>query len=126
MDTKKIQLGMPFGTANNRLKKIIMFDLVCKLDQNSCFQCKKPMTLENFSIEHKAAWQHNNSELFWDLNNIAFSHLVCNVMAAKKRVLTHCKRGHEFTKENTRIQGKSRVCKKCKLEAWHKGNKKRY
>lgn len=34
--------------------------------------------------------------------------------AAVKRALTHCKRGHEFTSDNTRINGVgSRVCRAC-------------
>lgn len=34
--------------------------------------------------------------------------------AAKRRALTHCKRGHEFTDENTYIQNGSRSCKACR------------
>lgn len=33
--------------------------------------------------------------------------------AAKKRAATHCRRGHEFTPENTRIQSGNRLCRAC-------------
>lgn len=126
MNEKHKQLGIPFGTANSRLKKQIMFSLVCKLGINKCFQCGEPMSVEDFSIEHKEPWLYKNPQLFWELDNISFSHLNCNVSAKKKRLLTHCKRGHELTEENTRKQKNTRVCKKCRLEDWHNGSKKRY
>lgn len=36
---KTKQLGMPFGTANGRLKKMILFDLIKKLNLNFCYRC---------------------------------------------------------------------------------------
>ena len=83
------QLGMPIGTASARLKKIIMFDLIKKLNQNICFQCGKIIeTEENLSIEHKIPYLHSEDpiKLFFDLGNIAFSHLKCNVGAARKNI----------------------------------------
>jgi hypothetical protein len=86
---KEVQLGMPLGTANNRLKKNIMFDLVKKCGEDICYRCKeKILTVEEFSVEHKENWLNNNPELFWDLNNITFSHLKCNVSHKNPRV-TH-------------------------------------
>ena len=81
------KLGIPFGTANGRLKKAIMFDLVCKLRLNLCFHCNMEITnVDQFSVEHKIPWLNsdNPKELFYDLNNIAFSHLFCNVEAREK------------------------------------------
>ena len=78
------QLGMPIGTASGRLKKMILFNLVIRLNENFCYQCGAEIeTIEEFSIEHKTAWLDNSPDLFWDLNNIAFSHLSCNVGAAR-------------------------------------------
>jgi len=40
---------------------------------------------------------------------------------------THCKRGHEFTVENTRVQPKGRACKQCDKEqrkSWHSGKRR--
>lgn len=36
-------------------------------------------TVQDFSIEHKEPWFNVAPELFWDLGNLAFSHLSCNV-----------------------------------------------
>lgn len=81
----KSQLGMSLGTAHNRLVKDLLFDFVCKTNQNKCFQCGKEMSREDFSIEHKTPWRHkeNAKELFFSLDNISYSHLRCNMKAAR-------------------------------------------
>jgi hypothetical protein len=72
-------LAMPHGTATNRLRKMILFNLVQRCNEDTCFKCgKKILTVEELSIEHKKPWEGISVELFWDLNNIAFSHLRCN------------------------------------------------
>ncbi len=76
---KAATLGMPHGTATNRLRKIVLFHLLKKHNENHCFRCNKPIeTVEDLSIEHKKPWEGISAELFWDLGNIAFSHLFCN------------------------------------------------
>ena len=44
------------------------------------------MTRETFSIEHKTAWidSENPLGLYFDQNNISFSHNSCNVKAARR------------------------------------------
>lgn len=90
---KKVQLGIDPGTASSVLKKMIMFDLIKRLNLNVCFQCGNIIdTVDELSIEHKIPWldSDNPYELFFDLNNIAFSHLKCNTSAARKRLVkTH-------------------------------------
>ena len=84
---KREALSMPFGTAQNRLRKAIMFQMIQKLGLDICFQCgKKIETIEELSIEHKISWLYSNNpkELFFDLDNIAFSHLKCNSLAADR------------------------------------------
>lgn len=82
---KSEQLGMPFGTATAKLRKMILFSLVQKLGLDCCYRCtKRIQTINDFTIDHKNPWLNNNTELFWDLNNIAFSHVSCNVGAARK------------------------------------------
>lgn len=72
-------LGMPHGTASNRLRKIILFSLLVKHEENICFKCQQPIeTVDDLSVEHKKPWEGISAELFWDLENIAFSHLRCN------------------------------------------------
>lgn len=82
MDTKSKQLGMPFGTANHRLRKQLLFRYVVRCGDNFCYKCTLEITtIEDFSIEHKKPWQGISNDLFWDLDNIAYSHLKCNVRA---------------------------------------------
>lgn len=73
------QLGMPHGTAANKLRKNIMFHLLKKLTENICFVCHfRIEKVEDLSIEHKEPWEGRSVELYWSLDNIAFSHLKCN------------------------------------------------
>lgn len=81
-EIKTQQLGMPHSTAAGKLRKYIMFDLVQRLNLDTCFQCnKKIKTEKEFSIEHKEPWLHSGEPFknFFNLNNIAFSHLNCNI-----------------------------------------------
>lgn len=106
---KQKRLGMPFGTASAKLRKMIMFDLLKELKRDICFQCNLPiLEIEELSIEHKKPYfnSENPIQLFFDLENIAFSHLNCNIKAGKGYKGTHkefCKRGHKFTEENSVI-----------------------
>lgn len=84
---KSKQLGMPHGTASNRLRKNILFDLLCELDYNICYRCDQPIsTVEDLSIDHTKPWLDSEEpiKLFFDLNNIAFSHFKCNSGAARR------------------------------------------
>lgn len=72
-------LGMSFGTARAQLQRKVLFDLVQKAEEDICFRCGgKILKLEELSIEHKKNWLDVNPELFWDLQNVAFSHQKCN------------------------------------------------
>jgi len=101
-DNKRIALGMPIGTASNRLRKSILFSLICELKKNRCFQCSGEILSENdLSIEHKNPWLQADDPVksFFDLGNIAFSHLNCNIAAGK--------RPHKrFTNEKERMKAK--------------------
>lgn len=78
---KAAALGMPFGTACARLKKNILFQSILRLNENICFHCGERIeSVDELSIEHKIPWL-GNPELFWDTENIAFSHLSCNCKA---------------------------------------------
>lgn len=92
MSAKDKLLGMSHGTASNRLRKLIMWTLVCKTDQNVCFRCGQRIEdVDDLSIEHKEPWQGaaDPKAAFFDLKNIAFSHLRCNSGAANANK-THC------------------------------------
>lgn len=127
-EKKAKKLGMPLGTAQARLRKMILFQLVQETGKDICFKCgKKIELLEDLSIEHKIPWLHVNISLFWDLNNIAFSHLSCNINGAyqpnKKNALkgmawcNMCKKYLPiklFSKYKTRWNGLQTRCKKCR------------
>lgn len=57
------------------------FLLLKKLGKDVCFVCGNSLTRETFSIEHKVPWLHSQNplELYFNLDNIAFSHIKCNV-----------------------------------------------
>ena len=80
------QLGINVGTAQNRLVKDILFKFMNDLSLNNCYQCGEQMQRDTFTIEHKAPWRNESNalELFFDLDNIAFSHLKCNTAAARR------------------------------------------
>lgn len=87
MQERARQLGMPYGTARNVLNKQLMFNFVQRLGLDVCHQCGQRIeNVDNLSVEHKKAWLHepNARELFFDLNNIAFSHHKCNTAAARR------------------------------------------
>lgn len=139
-NAKKVEvLGMPFGTASARLKKNIMFALLKKHSEDVCFQCSKQiMTVDELSVEHKDPWMANGVEAFWDINNIAFSHLYCNVRAhapgdptaliainqAKRRIGPdgqywctggqHFEEESEFFEDRSRWNGRCSECRTCR------------
>lgn len=83
---RKAQLGMDPGTAQNRLRKTLLFTMAQKLGLDTCYRCGKLITQESeFSIEHKEPWLDSEDPIdrFFNLDNIAFSHLKCNVEAKR-------------------------------------------
>lgn len=109
MDKKKTQLGMNPSTASQKLLKDLLFDFVIKAG-HTCNKCGGELTRETFSIEHIIPWldSENPIELFFSLDNIGYSHLVCNVGSRRRELAPHgthrcytngcrcddCKRGH--------------------------------
>lgn len=85
---KQEQLGVPIGTATAVLRKSILFDVIKRHGENICFQCGEEIkSVGELSIEHKVPWLYssNPKELFFSLDNIAFSHLSCNVKASRRK-----------------------------------------
>ena len=77
---KTLQLGMNPSTASGRLVKDTLFRLAVELG-HKCFQCGEDLERDSFSIEHKEPWldSTNPKATFFDQDNIAFSHLSCNI-----------------------------------------------
>lgn len=118
-ETKHIQLGVNASTASNRLVKDILFNFVTQAG-HVCYRCGKPLTRATFSIEHKIPWLHSAepSALFFDLDNIAYSHIKCNV--ENKRLRTNSKHGTAYR------YGKGCRCESCTIAKVEAVNKSRW
>jgi len=128
---KSAFLGIPHGTANGRLRKMILFHLLQKHSEDVCFRCSEKIeTVEELSIEHMKPWEGIIQELFWSLDNIAFSHMRCNLphryaggQARRRKIgpegTAWCRRCkaflsiEEFSRNRTRWNGLQVWCNKC-------------
>lgn len=78
-DKKSKQLGMSYSTAGNRLKKMLFFKLVQETNNDRCYRCEEKITnYIELSIDHMESWLDKDNSVFWDVDNIAYSHLTCN------------------------------------------------
>jgi 5-methylcytosine-specific restriction endonuclease McrA len=141
---KRAQLGMPHSTAYNRLRKRFLFMFVRMLGRDTCFRCRQPiLTVLELSLDHIRDWLYVDRALFWDQNNIAFSHRDCNSrysrpeQRAKVIALSNAaakakntKRGPvgtswcwshqsflplaEFTNNKSRWDGVEEICRSCR------------
>lgn len=74
------QLGMSHGAAATRLRKLVLFRQLEKHQENVCVKCSgRILTADDLSLEHIKPWEGRDASLFWDLENVAFSHVVCNL-----------------------------------------------
>ena len=101
------QLDMNVGTAQNRLVKDVLFKLLTDNGLNECYQCGKPMCRKTFTLEHKKPWRNetNAKELFFNLDNVSFSHQSCNSAAARRTTDT------KFTADETSAR-KKEACRR--------------
>jgi hypothetical protein len=85
VDKKQLQLGMNPGTATHRLVKDLLFRFAVECG-HVCHRCKQALARDTFSIDHIEPWLDSVDpvRLFFDLNNVAFSHLKCNAAAGRK------------------------------------------
>ena len=80
-DKKTVQLGMNPSTASGKLVKDIIWNFILLTKQHKCYVCGSLMDRDTFSIEHKIPWLDSDDpkQLYFDLNNIGFSHHICNI-----------------------------------------------
>lgn len=119
MDDK--QLSRSYSDAKHQLRKRILFTLVVETGRDICFQCgERIVNVDDFSIEHKEPWRSAASPetAFFDLENIAFSHLRCNVKAGGWHIwddAESCQRGHVLSEKNIYINHRGvRECRACR------------
>jgi len=86
LDKKSAQLGMSAGTASNRLVKDLLWNFIVRCGDCNCCKCGQPMARDTFSIEHLDPWLDSLDpvSMFFDLENIGYSHLSCNIGSARK------------------------------------------
>ncbi len=85
-DKRKEQLGIYIGTAQRRLMKLLLFKYIKKAGENYCCRCLQEIkSSDDMSMDHLKDWMNSidPERLFFDLDNIAFSHLNCNCKANK-------------------------------------------
>lgn len=86
-DAKDKFMGERTSNASHKLHRQLMLNMARQLGLDDCFQCgEKIETVEEFSVEHKKPWLWVDKALFWDLDNIAYSHQRCNFGAARPSV----------------------------------------
>lgn len=121
-------LGMPLGTAAHKLRKSILFKYVVMAGDNVCFKCGELIRTEGeLSIEHKNPWLYakDSVQTFFDLDNIAFSHIQCNRSDVSRRKegpegtawCSDCKKFLDkdmFTLQRNRWNGVYNKCKSCR------------
>lgn len=114
-------MGMNPATARARLSASILFDFAGKLGLLDCWQCDEPIkTPAEFSIEHKKPYLWKDLSLYWDLDNIAFSHLVCNRKRTRNGAASHSRARY------MRKQCQCQICHEIKLQYnrdWYHKNK---
>ena len=116
---KSKQLGMNPGTASNRLSRQLLYELGDRLDMQWCYHCAaKIESYTDMSIEHKVPWLHSEDPvgLYFDMDNIAFSHKSCNYKASRPRPAKPC--------PSLTAYRKGCRCDECK--ALKKENQKKY
>ena len=125
---KAATLGMPHGTASNRLRKAIMYKYIRLANEHFCFKCGAEIeSVDDLSVEHKLPWEGVSAELFFDLDNIAFSHVQCNRPDRARQKWLNKTEGYKrcsvckkekpledfHRKSNNLSDGRQGHCKKC-------------
>jgi len=85
---RKQLLGRSFTYARNELHRTLLFHFIKELKKDICYRCgEKINTIEDFTIDHKENWIGGDDpkKLFYSIDNIAFSHSLCNKRAPKTK-----------------------------------------
>lgn len=85
---KNEALGMNYSTASHRLRKRVMHSLLKECGRDKCFRCGQVIDCaEEVSIDHIVDWLNSEDPKhnFWNIENLAFSHIKCNTIAGSSR-----------------------------------------
>ena len=86
---RRTALGMSTSNAWYKLRKNLLLSLVQRLQLDFCYRCgKKIDTEQELSVDHKIDWADSPDpyKFFFDLENISFSHLLCNTAAGREKL----------------------------------------
>lgn len=86
MNRKSEQLGCNFGNASFKLRSLVIFNLIEKHGLNKCYRCGETIkSVNDLTLDHKIDWldSENPKQLFFDVDNIAFSHANCNRLSRR-------------------------------------------
>jgi hypothetical protein len=121
-------LGENPSTAQHKLKKLVLFDILQTFGLDLCYRCELPIeTVEQLSLEHIQPWLNakNPRETFYDLDNISFSHLTCNISHASKPTKKYDTLQEKKKAEWSRYYAKnSETLLKRKRERYHRNKRK--
>ena len=68
---------MPYGTAEKHLRKSMLHALAQQCGKDICRWCQtKIESHSDLAVVHLQDWA-DDAALYWDLNNVAFSHVSC-------------------------------------------------
>ena len=74
------QLGMEMKSASTKLMRDLLWQYIENSGETLCHACGEPLCRETFTVEHIEKWldSEDPAGLYFDLNNISFSHQRCN------------------------------------------------
>jgi 5-methylcytosine-specific restriction endonuclease McrA len=96
------QLGMEYTKATTQLKRKLLYHL---WPDKNCFRCGRGMSIKDFTLDHKDPWRNSPDPqaLFFDLDNIAFSHTSCNAAAKRHTPRSYTPHGKYWEDEQARL-----------------------
>jgi DNA-binding Lrp family transcriptional regulator len=126
---KSKQLGINYSTACNRLRKLVLFSILKKYDLNICYRCNNEiLSAKDLTFDHKVDWLNNSTDLFWDIDNVAFSHRKCNIPANSMKIIElaksapndskycpQCQQFKKFKEFNSNKSTKSGLADYCRI-----------
>lgn len=97
-EKKRKLLGMSEATARSRLHRMLLRVLIKEVFDGKCLRCNQTIhDDEEFHIDHIKSWAKakNPRKTYFDVKNLAFSHAMCNKMAAEREYV--CKETGEVS-----------------------------
>lgn len=106
----------------------MMFHLAEQLELTHCYKCDTLIeSARDMSLDHREPWRKVSAELFWDLDNLAFTHKWCNKVDRPARKTgpegqswcSKCKTFKDvdqFSKAESRWNKLNHLCRECDNE----------